>query len=65
MKWHQKKNGEERIRTRFAWLPIYFTDEDIFVWLERVAVKEVYDRGSPFGFGGWRVKERVLRKART
>ena len=45
------KYGDQRIITRFAWLPIHTLDNDRR-WLQRVRIRQIYITGMrKFGFG--------------
>ena len=43
MRWTPTKEGEERIKTLFAFLPHYLPNREAYVWLETVTVLQRYD----------------------
>lgn len=54
MTWRKPKrnNGDERIRTRFAWLPVMCWEGNVMVtkWLEKVTTRQRYVEWSKSSF---------------
>jgi hypothetical protein len=57
--------GSQRDRLQFAWLPVFFPEFNMSVWLERYWVEEEYRMGKRFIRGwftfaaGWDVMKKV------
>jgi hypothetical protein len=63
MKWKadsKPKEGDVRVRTKFAWLPIhYYIDTEMwYCWLETYQVTEIYRKTYPTRECVWQLIER-------
>jgi hypothetical protein len=59
MRWRSFKRGDTRVRSFYAWFPVYSLEMDEWRWLEWVTVHEVYEC-SLYGYSAFRSEWRIV-----